>query len=122
MKTSGSNAHWTTRVRRGLRPIAALGLLAAVTSLARAQELEPHLQIPVMLSCRPAGAAAEDYPGGEACLSRVAVSTEFGSVCTRVCAAHTECPENWACSRIPQGNGEWVGLCRPIRVIPRQHQ
>lgn len=62
------------------------------------------------------GEPANDYPRGEACASRIAINVTFGHVCTQQCDTDAECLPTWGCKRVPQGNGEAVGLCFPRRV------
>lgn len=70
----------------------------------------------LVLATRAVGAPANDYPRGEACLSRIAIHVTFGAVCSDLCVTDAQCPSGWGCKTITQGNGQDVGLCFPRRV------
>lgn len=69
-----------------------------------------------VLPIRAMGVAADDHPTGEACLSRIAIDVTFGSVCTDPCVTDAQCPSEWGCKTIQQGNGTDLGLCFPRRL------
>ncbi len=71
----------------------------------------------VPLPIRAVGAVADDYPDGSACLSRVAIDATFYVACTDFCVTDAQCPANWGCKPVTQGNGEDVWLCFPRRIV-----
>ena len=71
----------------------------------------------VPLPIRPIGAVADDYPGGEYCLSGIAIDATFYAACTDLCVTDAQCPADWGCKPVTQGNGEDVWLCFPRRVV-----
>ena len=67
---------------------------------------------------RVTGAAADDYPRGEACASGIAINATLSHVCSNECTTDSDCSlTGWGCRQVPQGNGERVGLCFPHRVL-----
>lgn len=71
----------------------------------------------VPLPIRPIGAVADDYPDGAACSSRIAIDATFFQACTDYCVTDAQCPANWGCKPVTQGNGEDVWLCFPRRIV-----
>jgi hypothetical protein len=71
----------------------------------------------VPLPIRAVGAVADDYPDGSACSSRVAIDATFYVACTDFCVTDAQCPANWGCKPVTQGNGEDVWLCFPRRIV-----
>ncbi len=67
---------------------------------------------------RPVGASCDDYPGGEACVSRIAIDTPLGCFCSGLCETDAQCPSGWLCNELSQGGGEVVRLCMPRRHAP----
>jgi hypothetical protein len=65
---------------------------------------------------RRAGEACNDFVEGEACASGIAIDVTFGFVCTDTCVDDADCPEDWGCKAVPQGNGDAAHLCFPRRV------
>lgn len=66
---------------------------------------------------RAVGAPADDYPEGEACASGIAIDVTAGNVCSDFCSEDSDCPTDWGCRQVHQGNGEKVGLCFPYRNV-----
>lgn len=65
---------------------------------------------------REIGEACNDYVEGDACASGIAIDISFGFVCSDHCTEDQDCPADWGCKTVPQGNGEDTHLCFPRRV------
>src|SRR5690349_5347489 len=65
---------------------------------------------------REIGEACNDYVEGDACASGIAIDISFGFVCSDHCTEDQDCPTDWGCKAVSQGNGEDAHLCFPRRV------
>lgn len=101
--------------RRWLGCSAGALLFIGVAALALSSPEPARATGSVVLPIRAMGAAADDHRTGEACISGIAIDVTFGSVCTDTCVLDAQCPDNWGCQTIQQGNGTDIGLCFPLR-------
>ena len=92
-----------------------LAIGAGVVLIAGAAATIAIAQNAVSMS-RGIGEASNDYVEGEACASGIAIDISFGFVCSDHCTADQDCPTDWGCKAVSQGNGEDAHLCFPRRV------
>src|SRR5262245_23201226 len=92
-----------------------LAIAAGVVLIAGAAATIAIAQNAVSMT-REIGAACNDYVEGDACESGIAIDISFGFVCSDHCTEDQDCPADWGCKAVSQGNGEDAHLCFPRRV------